>query len=126
MRERVDRLVESGSDQVWVSTFHSACVRILRRHIDRIGYDNNFTIYDGDDQKTVMKAVMKRLDLDPKMYKERALLSAVSSAKDELIGVSRYELDALGDYLKTIYAKAYRNTRRRCGPTTRWISTTSS
>lgn len=108
MRERVDRLVESGSDQVWVSTFHSACVRILRRHIDRIGYDNNFTIYDGDDQKTVMKAVMKRLDLDPKMYKERALLSAVSSAKDELIGVSQYELDALGDYLKTIYAKAYR------------------
>ena len=108
MRERVDRLVESGSDQVWVSTFHSACVRILRRHIDRIGYDNNFTIYDGDDQKTVMKAVMKRLDLDPKMYKERALLSAVSSAKDELIGVSQYELDASGDYLKTIYAKAYR------------------
>lgn len=108
MRERVDKLVGEGAGQVWVSTFHSACVRILRCHIDRIGYENNFTIYDGDDQKTVMKAVMKRLDLDPKMYKERALLSAVSSAKDELIGVSQYELEAAGDYLKTIYAKAYR------------------
>ncbi len=91
MRERVDKLVGFGADQIWVSTFHSACVRILRRHIDRLGYDNSFTIYDSDDQKTVMKAVIKRLELDPKMYKERALLSAVSSAKNELVSVSQYE-----------------------------------
>ncbi len=110
MRERVDKLVGFGADQIWVSTFHSACVRILRRHIDRLGYDNSFTIYDSDDQKTVMKAVIKRLELDPKMYKERALLGAVSSAKNELVSVSQYELEAAGDYdyMKKIYAKAYR------------------
>lgn len=110
MRERVDKLVGFGADQIWVSTFHSACVRILRRHIDRLGYGNSFTIYDSDDQKTVMKAVIKRLNLDPKMYKERAMLNAVSSAKNELISVSQYELDAAADYdyMKKIYAKAYR------------------
>ncbi len=110
MRERVDKLVGFGADQIWVSTFHSACVRILRRHIDRLGYDNSFTIYDSDDQKTVMKAVIKRLELDPKMYKERALLGAVSSAKNELVSVSQYELEAAGDYdyMKKVYAKAYR------------------
>lgn len=108
MRDRVDRLVGFGADQVWVSTFHSACVRILRRYIDRIGYDNGFTIYDTDDQKTVMKAVIKRLNLDPKMYKERFFLSAVSSAKDELIGVSAFERSAAGDYNKVLQARAYR------------------
>ncbi len=108
MRERVDKLVEGGADQVWVSTFHSACVRILRRHIDRIGFDNNFTIYDGDDQKTVMKGVIRYLDLDPKTYKERILLSAVSSAKDELKTVSQFEREAAGDYNKGIQAKVYR------------------
>ena len=108
MRERVDKLVEGGADQVWVSTFHSACVRILRRHIDRIGFDNNFTIYDGDDQKTVMKGVIRYLDLDPQTYKERILLSAVSSAKDELKSVSQLEREAAGDYHKGILAKVYR------------------
>ncbi|MCI9337515.1 MAG: UvrD-helicase domain-containing protein [Lachnospiraceae bacterium] len=110
MRERVDRLVGFGADQIWVSTFHSACVRILRRHIDRLGYGNSFTIYDSDDQRTVMKEVIKRLNLDPKTYKERAMLAAVSSAKNELISVSQYELDAAGDYdyMKKIYANAYR------------------
>lgn len=108
MRERVDKLVSFGSDQVWVSTFHSACVRILHRHINRIGYDGNFTIYDSDDQKTVMKAVVKRLNLDPKAFKERTLLGAISSAKDELVSVGEYEAEAAGDYIKSIYAKAYR------------------
>ena len=91
MRDRVDKLVGFGAGQVWVSTFHSTCVRILRRYIDRIGYANNFTIYDTDDQKTVMKEVIRSLNLDPKVYKERALLGAVSSAKDELITGSRFE-----------------------------------
>lgn len=108
MRERVDKLVQCGADQVWVSTFHSACVRILRRHIDRLGYDNHFTIYDTDDQKTAIKGVLKRLDLDPKMYKERTLLSQISSAKNELISVSRYEKEAEGDYGKSVCAKVYR------------------
>jgi len=108
MRERVDKLVGFGSEQVWVSTFHSACIRILRRHIDKIGFDNSFAIYDTDDQKAVMKAVIKRLNLDPKMYKERDLLGVISSAKDELISVSGYEREAAGDYGKAVNAKVYR------------------
>ena len=108
MRERVDNLVGFGSDQIWVSTFHSACMRILRRHIDRLGYDTGFTIYDTDDQKVVIKGVCKRLNIDTKVHKERALLSAISSAKDELVGVREYELSAAGDYNKSIYAKVYR------------------
>ena len=108
MRERVDKLVGFGADQVWVSTFHSLCVRILRRHIDRLGFENGFTIYDADDQKAVMKGICKRLNIDTKTYKERALLGAISSAKDELISVREYELDAANDFGKAVYAKAYR------------------
>ena len=67
-------LVGFGSESIWVSTFHSACVRILRRYIDRLGYDTNFTIYDADDQKTLMKEVCKYLQIDTKTYRERALL----------------------------------------------------
>ena len=85
MRERVDQIVGFGSESIWVSTFHSMCVRILRRYIDRLGYDTNFTIYDADDQKTLIKEVCKYLQIDTKMFKERSLLSAISSAKDELV-----------------------------------------
>ena len=81
MRERVDNLVGFGSESIWVSTFHSTCVRILRRHIDRLGYDTNFTIYDTDDQKTLMKDVCKQVRIDTKVYKERNLLAAISAAK---------------------------------------------
>lgn len=108
MRERVDNLVGFGADQVWVSTFHSLCVRILRRYIDRLGFENGFTIYDTDDQKTVMKGICKRMNIDTKMYKERALLEAISSAKDNLVSVREYELGAAGDYRKSVYAKVYR------------------
>lgn len=108
MRERVDNIVGFGADQVWVSTFHSTCMRILRRHIDRLGYDNNFTIYDTDDQKTVMKGVCKRLNVDTKIHKERSLMNAISSAKDELISVQEYELKAMGDFNKTVNARVYR------------------
>ena len=66
MRERVDKIVGYGSESIWVSTFHSTCVRILRRYIDRLGYDTNFTIYDTEDQKTVMKSVCQKLQLDSK------------------------------------------------------------
>lgn len=110
MRERVDSLVDFGAGQVWVSTFHSTCVRILRRYIDRIGYGNNFTIYDTDDQKTAVKGVLSYLNLDPKKFKERALMGAISSAKDELVTVEQFERDAAmtGDYNKAIQAKVYR------------------
>lgn len=107
MRERVDNLVGFGSESIWVSTFHSTCVRILRRHIDRLGYDNNFTIYDSDDQKTLMKDVCRLIDIDTKVYKERNLLSAISSAKDELVMPQEFELNAGGDYGKQKISKVY-------------------
>ena len=107
MRERVDRIVGFGSESIWVSTFHSTCVRILRRHIDRLGYDTNFTIYDTDDQKTMMKDVCKLLQIDTKIYKERNLLAAISSAKNEFISPQEYELNAEGDYNKQKIAKVY-------------------
>lgn len=94
MRERIDQIVGYGSESIWVSTFHSTCVRILRRHIDRIGYDTNFTIYDADDSKSIMKDICKRLDIDTKLYKERSLLGAISSAKDELISPNEFALRA--------------------------------
>lgn len=107
MRERVDSIIGHGSSQIWVSTFHATCVRILRRYIDRIGFDNNFTIYDTDDQKTVMKDICKRLQIDTKMLKERTIMGAISSAKDELISPVDYHLQAMGDYNKTKIAQAY-------------------
>lgn len=97
MRERVDKIVGFGADSIWVSTFHSSCVRILRRFIDRLGYGTNFTIYDADDQKTVMKDICKRLNIDTKMYKERMLLAAISSAKDEMISPEEYRLNMISD-----------------------------
>ncbi len=113
MRERVDRIVGFGSESIWVSTFHSTCVRILRRYIDRLGYGTNFTIYDGDDQKTLMKDVCKQLQIDTKIYKERNLLAAISSAKDEMIMPNEYELNAAGDYNKQKIAKVYREYEKQ-------------
>ncbi len=107
MRERVDRIVGFGSESIWVSTFHSACVRILRRHIDRLGYDTNFTIYDTDDQKTLMKDVCKHLQIDTKIYKERNLLAAISAAKNEMITPEEYRLRAEGDFGRRKAASAY-------------------
>ena len=108
MRERVDNIVGYGAESIWVSTFHSTCVRILRRYIDRLGYDNNFTIYDTDDQKTIIKEVCKKLQIDTKTLKERVLLSAISSAKDELISPIQYELNAMGDWNKKKIAEVYK------------------
>ena len=108
MKERVEQLVGMGSDSIWVTTFHSTCVRILRRFADRLGYDNNFTIYDSDDQKSVMKDVCKRLKIDTKLLKERAILSEISSAKDELVGVQSYATQSMGDFRKQKIAAAYR------------------
>lgn len=107
MRSRVDALVESGAEAVWVATFHASCVRILRRFIDRIGYDNHFSIYDADDQKAAMREVMKKLNIDPKQLRERTVLSAISAAKNEMIDSERYEREA-SDYLETRIAACYR------------------
>lgn len=78
MKERIQNLVGPGAENIWVSTFHSSCVRILRRFIDQLGYDRNFVIYDTDDQKTLMKEIIKSMNLDPKRYKERTFMSVIS------------------------------------------------
>ena len=108
MRERVDKLVGFGSESIWVSTFHSACVRILRRHIDNLGYDTNFTIYDTDDQKSLMKDVCRKMNIDTKIYKERSLLAQISHAKDELLTPDDMEVKAAGDYNMKKVASVYR------------------
>ncbi|MDE7403679.1 MAG: UvrD-helicase domain-containing protein, partial [Lachnospiraceae bacterium] len=108
MKERVENLVGMGAESIWVTTFHSSCVRILRRYADRLGYDTNFTIYDTDDQKTVMKDVCKRLQIDTKMLKERSILSAISSAKDKLISPVEYELNTMGDIRMQKLAQSYK------------------
>lgn len=108
MRERVDKLVQFGAESVWVSTFHSSCVKILRRFIDRLGYETNFSIYDTDDQKTLMKRIVKKLELDTKQFKERSLLSAISNAKNELISPEEFMLNAGGDWREKKIAEVYR------------------
>lgn len=113
MRDRVDDLIGYGSENVWVTTFHSTCVRILRRHIDHLGYGTNFTIYDTDDQKSLMREILKYLDMDPKKFKERTVLNAISSAKDSYISPEQYALEASGDLVKTRYAKAYAEYQKR-------------
>ena len=107
MRERVDDIVGFGSEQIWVSTFHSACVRILRRFADHLGYERNFVIYDTDDQKTLMKEVCRKLNIDTKKTKERSLLAQISHAKDELITPDEMELNAGGDFVKKKVAEVY-------------------
>lgn len=107
MRERVNNLVGFGAESIWVSTFHSSCVRILRRYIDRLGFDNHFTIYDTEDQKSVMKSVCKKLQIDTKYLKEKAILNAISSAKNEMISPEEYALENAGDYSCKRIADAY-------------------
>lgn len=112
MEERVEAMAGAGSG-VWVSTFHSTCVRILRRYIDHIGYGNNFTIYDSDDQKSAMKEIFKRLNIDSKMYKERAVLHAISSAKDEMIDPQEFLLNAEGDFRMQTIGKIYEEYQKK-------------
>ena len=113
MRERVDKLVGEAAGSVWVSTFHSACVRILRRNIGWIGFDTNFAIYDAEDQKTLMKNVCKQLQVDTKLYKERTLLSVISAAKDELVDPQEFALQAQGNFRQETIARVYAEYQRQ-------------
>lgn len=111
MKERVEQTIgQAGA--VWVSTFHSTCVRILRRYIDRLGYDTNFTIYDTDDQKSVIKDICKKMNIDTKMLKERTIMSRISAAKDELKTPDELELEAGGDYNLRRIAGVYREYQK--------------
>lgn len=113
MRERVDNIVGYGSEAIWVSTFHSTCVRILRRFIDHLGYDRNFTIYDTDDQKVLMRDICKYLNIDTKKYRERSFLNAISSAKDELKDAEQFTVEVEKEFGKKIYADVYREYQKR-------------
>lgn len=113
MRERIDSMIGMGSESIWVSTFHSSCVRILRRFADRLGYANSFTIYDTDDSKTLMKDICKRLEIDTKIYKEKTFLNVISSAKNELISPEEFAQNAAGDFNKTRQAQVYREYQTR-------------
>ena len=97
MRERVNQLVDFGADSVWVSTFHSLCVRILRRFIENLGYTTDFSIYDSDDTKTLMKQIFKDLEVNQKVLKERGVLGVISSAKNEMISPEEFLLSAKAD-----------------------------
>ena len=113
MRERVDQLVGFGAESIWVSTFHSTCVRILRRHIEYLGYNTNFSIYDSDDQKTLMKQVFKAMDVDTKQFKERSVLGTISSAKDKLIGPDEFLLNAGQDFRQRGIGEIYKEYQKR-------------
>lgn len=113
MRERVDNIVGYGSENIWVSTFHSTCVRILRRYIDTIGYGRSFTIYDTDDQKALMRDICKYLEIDTKKTSERNFLSVISKAKDELISPEEFEKNAHSDYQQKKYAGVYHEYQKR-------------
>ena len=113
MKERVDQIVGYGSESIWVSTFHSTCVRILRRFIDKIGYERSFSIYDADDSKTLMREVCKYLEIDTKRISEKSILSAISKAKDELISPEEFERSVGGDYMLKKQAEAYKEYQKR-------------
>ena len=113
MRERVDNLVGFGAESIWVSTLHSSCVRILRRHIESLGYTTSFSIYDSDDQKTLMRQVFKAMDIDTKQFKERAVLAAISSAKDKLITPEEFLLNAGADFREKKTGEIYREYQKQ-------------
>ena len=113
MRERVDDLIGYGSENIWVSTFHSTCVRILRKNIHYLGYDNNFTIYDSDDQKSLMRDILKYLNLDPKKFREKNVLGKISAAKNEYISPEEYAIAASGDFMYKKYAACYTEYQNR-------------
>ncbi len=112
MKERIHQEVGFGSDAIWIATFHSTCVRILRRYINLLDYDTNFTIYDADDQKRLMKQIIKKMNLDTKKYKEKALLNEISAAKDELISPLEYKVRAQGNYAGEVKAQVYQEYQK--------------
>ncbi|MCR4604374.1 MAG: DNA helicase PcrA [Eubacterium sp.] len=113
MRERVDNLVEIGADNIWVSTFHSTCVRILRRYADRLGYERDFSIYDADDQKALMKDILRTRNLDPKKYKERTFINEISRAKDELKTPEEFAVEVNKEFNKRLYGEIYIEYQKR-------------
>ena len=113
MRERVDALVGYGSEDIWISTFHATCSRILRRHIDLLGYDRNFTIYDASDQKSLMKEVLKEMKIDTKQFLERSVMSEISSAKNEYKSPLDYRNEYGSNFRNQRIADIYEHYQKR-------------
>ncbi len=107
MRERVDKIVGFGAESIWVSTFHSSCVKILRRYADRLGYGTNFTIYDTDDSKSLMKDICKKYQLETTQLKLRSIMGSISRCKDNLVTPEEYALNTQNDFIKLKISKAY-------------------
>src|SRR3712207_1117341 len=107
MRERVEKLVGEAANSMWISTFHSTCVRILRREIDKIGYNKNFTIYDSYDQKTLIKQCMKELNINDKDITDREIIGKISQCKNDLISAKDYKIQNESDFRKNKIADVY-------------------
>ncbi|WP_102272829.1 DNA helicase PcrA [Cytobacillus massiliigabonensis] len=112
MRERIQRMMGGAADEIWISTFHSMCVRILRRDIDRLGFNRNFTILDSTDQQSVIKSILKDKNLDPKKFDPRAILGSISSAKNELTTPEEFAKTA-GDYFQNVISDVYTEYQKR-------------
>lgn len=113
MKERIEGLVGEAAKDIWMGTFHSICVRILRRFIDRIGFDSSFIIFDTSDQKTLVKGCLKDLAIDDKMFTDRAVLSEISNAKNEMLEPEQYQARANGDFRKDKIASVYNLYQKR-------------
>ncbi len=113
MRQRVDSMVGFGSDAIWVTTFHATCVRFLRRFIDEIGYDRSFAIYDTEDQRTLIREIMKQQNVDTSKIKDRAVAHAISNAKNQMIDSVQYEAEFGFSYPESEYASLYKAYQQR-------------
>ena len=113
MKQRVENLVGDAAQEMWIGTFHSICVRILRRYIDRIGFDSTFLIFDTSDQRTLIKECLKALSIDDKMFTDRSVLSEISNGKNEMLEPSAYKVKYTGDYRKEKIGEVYELYQKR-------------
>lgn len=113
MKERITNLIGDSAKDLWMGTFHSICVRILRRFIDRIGFDSSFIIFDTSDQKALIKTCIKDLNIDDKLYTDRSVLSEISNAKNEMLEPEQYQIRAQGDFRKEKIATIYQSYQKR-------------
>jgi len=113
MKERITNLIGDISNDMWIGTFHSICIKILRKYIDRIGYNSDFVIFDTSDQKTLVKQCIKSLNLDDKIFTERSVLSEISNSKNEMLTPVQYSLRTNGEIRKEKIAKVYEMYQRK-------------
>ena len=113
MKERIGKLIGDSAKDLWMGTFHSICVRILRRFIDRIGYDSSFIIFDTSDQRTLIKTCIRDLNIDDKLYTDRSVQSEISNAKNEMLEPDQYQIRVKGDFRKEKIATIYQLYQKR-------------